>query len=161
MSKVHFGGIPTDVDVRKLADAFGVPAVGCEISHEDVERALGVDRHQHRYRTVTVAWRKKLEDSHGVVIGCIPGVGFRSLDEGEQMDAGFDAIKSGARKQLRGIKRAGRVKTNDPTLLKKQDLAVRYGIALAAEHNSMMKQIEPPKPQQQLPRLVRKRAGES
>lgn len=153
MSKVHFGGIPTDVDVRKLVDEFGKPAVGSEITHEQIEQVLRIERASNRYKTVVSAWRKRLIDSHGIVMGAVAGVGYRSLNEAEQMDAGFLSIKHGARKQLRGIKAAARVLTSDPLLLKKQELATRYGIALAAEHNTMMKQIEPPKQPPQMPRL--------
>jgi hypothetical protein len=156
MSKVHFGGIPTAVDVRKLLQAFGEPTEGTEVTHDDIERVISHRRDSHRYRTVTNAWRQQLRRDHNIEMGAVPGVGFRCLNAEERVSAGINGIQSGARKQLRSIKRVCSVQTDDPVLTKKQELATRYGVALAAEHNAMMKQIEPPKPQQQMPRLARR-----
>lgn len=159
MSKLFLGGIPTDIDVRKLIDAFGKPEIGAEVTHEQIEEVLGIGRDTNRYRGVTLAWRKKLERDHNIRMGSAAGVGYRSLSPSERISAAIVGTQQGARKQLRAIRSSDRVVTDDPVLQKKQELLHRYGIAIASEANSTMKQIEPPKPSQQMPRLAPVRAA--
>ena len=154
MSKVHFGGTPTGIDVRKLREAFGEPPPGTDIPHEEVEAALGIDRHSTRYRTVTNAWRKEMLKDHNIAIGAVPNKGFRSLDSGERISGAFAGVNSGTRKIMRSVRSSEHVRTDDPVLGKKQELLRNYGIAVAKEQGAMRKQIEPPKPAQILPRRV-------
>ena len=154
MNKVHFGGIPTDGDVRILSERFGVPKPGDEIKHEDVESALRLQRNSNRYRAVTLAWRKRMLRDHNVDISAIPGTGFRCLTDSERVAAGVSGIQSGLRKQLHSVVRADRVQTDDESLRAKQDVLRRYGVALRAEATKAMRAMEPPKPVEQSPRRV-------
>lgn len=154
MSKVFFGGIPTDMDVKKLNQAFGVPDAGAEITHDQIEATLGMDRKTNRYKAVTLRWRASMLRDHNIELGPVHGVGFKSLNSEERVSAGMAGMKSGSRKVLRSIKRADQVQTDDPVLTKKQDLMRRFGVAIAAEANTMARQIEPPKPQQQMLRVA-------
>ena len=36
MSKMFFGGMPTELDRRKLRERFGIPQEGHEITHEEI-----------------------------------------------------------------------------------------------------------------------------
>lgn len=147
--------MPTGVDVRKLIDTFGQLAEGFEITHEEIEAVIGVPRTSNRYRTVTYAWRNKLLRDHNRLLESVPGIGYRSLGPGERISSAVKGVQQGARKQLRAIRLSERVVTDDPVLTKKQELLRRYGAAIHAEANNMLKQIEPPKSAQQSPRLVR------
>lgn len=162
MSKVFFGGTPTAIDVRKLVDVFGVPDVGTEITHEQVEACIGLKRTQTRYRTVTLAWRGSLLREHNVDLSAERGTGFRALAPDERVSAGVVGVQSGVRKQMRSIKRADMAVTDDPVLMHKQNTLRRYGVLLAAESTSLMKTIEPPKAPDQLPRptlIIRQKTG--
>lgn len=158
MSKVFFGGMPTQIDVDKLREAFPAIEEGDEIRHEDIESVLGLERGSNRYKTVVEVWRKKMLND-GVDLGALAGIGFKSLNPTERIEKSVDGFQSGTRKQLRSIKRSQLVRTDDPILTSKQDTLRRWGVAMADSHNKMMKEIEPPKPQTQMPRLVPKQAG--
>lgn len=152
MSKVFFGGMPTEIDVKKLREAFPEINEGDEIAHEQIEKLLNLDRNANRYRTVTEVWRKKLLNE-GTDMGAVAGVGFRCLNPKERITRSVEGFQSGTRKQLRAVRRSALVRTDDPILGRKQDLLRRYGAAIANEANSMMREIEPPKPQQQMSRF--------
>ena len=154
MSRLFLGGVPTNADVRKLKDAFPDLTEGTEIRHEEVERVLELSRESSRYRCVTLAWRRDLLTHSGVDLGAVAGIGFRCLNPSERIAASVDGFKSGTRKQMRSVRRSALVQTDDPTLLKKQDVLRRFGAAIAQEAGAMMKEIEPPRAQPQAPRLV-------
>ncbi|KQP36110.1 hypothetical protein [Pseudorhodoferax sp. Leaf274] len=154
MSKVYFGGMPTEPDVKKLLAAFPDIQEGDEIAHEDIERVIGHKREDNRYRAVVAAWRKRLLNDENQDLGAVSGIGFKCLAPDERISRSVDGFQSGTRKQLRSVRRAQLVRTDDPILTAKQDGMRRYGLALADQAAKMMKEIEPPKPQAQMPRLV-------
>ncbi|MBX3703979.1 MAG: hypothetical protein KF822_09415 [Steroidobacteraceae bacterium] len=154
MSKPFFGGIPADIDVRKLEERFGDPQEGQEFGHDEVEAVLGLERGSNRYRTVTDAWRRRLLNQRNIEVGAVPGVGFRCLTPAERVDGSLKGFRTGTRQQLRSVRRAAVVRTEDEGLRHKQDLLRRYGAAISAEASNMMQEIEPPKAQPQMPRLV-------
>lgn len=154
MSKVHFGGMPTEIDVRAITEAFPDLREGTEIMHDEIVRVIRVEHGSNRYRAVTEAWRRQMLNQHNVEIAAVPGSGFRVLPPDERISGSIKGFQIGMRKQLRAVKRSGMVRTDDEGLRRKQDLLRRYGAAIASEASNMMKEIEPPKPQQQMPRLV-------
>jgi hypothetical protein len=153
MSKMFFGGMPTDIDVRRLEEAFPKLQEGDDISHEQVEAVIGVDHTKSRYRVVTNAWRKQLLRDSNIELGSVSGVGFRCLKPEERISGSVKGFQQGVRKQMRSVKRSALVRTDDERLMKKQDLLRRYGAAIVNEATNMMKEIEPPKPQAQMPRI--------
>lgn len=154
MSKTFLGGVPTGIDVRRLDEVFADLAEGAEVTHEQVEAALGIGRAQTRYRTVTVAWRRSLLNDRNIELAAVPGIGFRVLAASERLNASVKGFRQGVRKQMRSVRRSDMVRTDDPILMRKQEVMRRAGMAIARESASMMKEIEPPKAQQQMPRLV-------
>lgn len=154
MSKAFFGGLPTALDLRRLAEAFPQIEEGDEITHEEVAEVLEVDQTGNRYRTVTNAWRKQLLNEHNVELGALPGIGFRSLTPSERVSGGVKGVQSGTRKQLRSVRRVALVRTEDEQLRNKQHLLMRYGAALQSMASTMIKEIEFPKPPEQMPRVI-------
>jgi hypothetical protein len=152
MSKMFFGGVPTALDVRKLQEAFPALSPGDEIEHEQIEAVIEVDRASSRYRTVTNAWRKHLLTDANIDIGAISGVGFRVLLDHERISTSVKGFQSGVRKQIRCVKRAILVRTDDEILRRKQEVMNRLGIAIASQATTMMREIEPPKRTQGLPK---------
>lgn len=162
MSKAYFGGVPTALDVRRLEEHFGDLKPEAEITHEEVEQIIGVNRTEHRYRTVTNAWRKHMLTQSNIEIGAVNGIGFRVLSDAERVAGGIKGFQSGTKKQLRAVRRVGLVRTDDEILRRKQDVINRLGVAIASQATSMMKEIEPPKPTQALPKPgdnIRRLAG--
>lgn len=103
MSELHFTGLPTGPQVRKLEEAYpDLNALrGTFITHEAVERIIGEQRESTRYKTVTSAWRRKILNSLGIVLdgqGEAQGVGFRVLTHGEQLHKGVGWRRQAARR---------------------------------------------------------------
>ena len=59
MSKLLFGGVPTGPEVDRLMAGIAIEA-GVRIPYEKVEELTGVRVNEHRFRTVTTAWRKRV-----------------------------------------------------------------------------------------------------
>lgn len=57
-SKVFYGGVPTDADI-KLLDNIDIRP-GADIPYETIETLIRVNRKNSRFWTVTNRWRKKL-----------------------------------------------------------------------------------------------------
>lgn len=162
MSKAFFGGMPTGFDVTKLIDAFGDRTEGAQITHDEIESVIGVERTENRYRAITGAWRRKMLADSNIDIGAINGIGFEVRSPEGRMSHSIKGFQSGTRKQMRAVKRALLVKTEDPILRQRQDLMQRMGAAIASEASTLMKAIDPPKAVEPLPRapvLGMKRAG--
>jgi hypothetical protein len=110
-NKLFFGGIPTDVDIRALRDAFpdsGL-AVGKLIGYEEVERVVRCKRASARFKTVTSRWRRLVEKDTGMIIGVEPTRGFVVLDDHEKLELSCQKVRSGVKFTRRGIRVAGHV----------------------------------------------------
>lgn len=74
--QLYFGGVPTEPDVKRILDKWGVPTEGQTIGYDDIEALIHTPRTAHRFRTVTHAWRSQLLRAHNVRMLCVDGVGF-------------------------------------------------------------------------------------
>ena len=73
--KFGFGGIPTDIDVRRLQEKFGVPQPGESISYALISEVLGNSRTESRFWVVTGAWRRQLFRENNLVTEAIRNEG--------------------------------------------------------------------------------------
>jgi hypothetical protein len=97
MSIVSFGGIPTKIDVDRIAAHCGVPNEGATIILQDVANAVGMDVGSNRFRTVMNAWRKQLFREHNLLtVGDGQG-GVRVADPAERIKWSASRIASGRR----------------------------------------------------------------
>lgn len=96
MSAPRFGGMPTDVDVRALFEAFGVPAIGAAFHYAQVAEAINVPLASYRFRTVTWAWRMRLIREHNVYVRAGAGQ-FQAMDASERVDYGSAKLRTGVR----------------------------------------------------------------
>lgn len=155
---VHFRGLSTDPEVRRLQDRYpDVPALrGTMIPHEHIEAIIGERRDSARYKTITDRWRRRVERETGVVIsgvGEAVGVGFRVLTDAEQVLFGVSQRVSAGRR----IHRWHTVVANtDPSKLQPSQRNIRdFEIAAAAKLHLAMTEVRsalpartaPPKPQ--------------
>lgn len=143
---LHFGGLPTGPEVRKLETAF--PDVkelrGQIIPHGRIEEILGHKRGESRYKTVFDAWRRKVEHETGIVITGrgTNGEGFRVLADGEQVSFSVGQRRAASRR----IRRAWTtISAVDVEKLNPQERAVREHEILAAGriHAAMMEARKP------------------
>lgn len=97
MSIVSFGGIPTKIDVDRIAAYCGVPQEGTTIILADVAGAIKMDADSNRFRTVMNAWRKQLFREHNLLtVGDGQG-GIRVADPQERIKWAASRIASGRR----------------------------------------------------------------
>jgi len=94
-SKLFLRGVPVGPDVDKLIKAFGPLARdGKIITHGDMEKVLGINRLESRYRTVLTAFRKRVWDLYEVALSGrrAIGQGYRCLTANEVVE---EAQKAG------------------------------------------------------------------
>jgi hypothetical protein len=99
--RVGLGGIPTDIDVRRLHEKFGIPKPGDVISYEQISDCIGNSHKENRFWSVTNAWRKKLFREHNLVSEAIPNKGFEFLDAHKRVSHSVSGFKGGLRKVAR------------------------------------------------------------
>lgn len=130
--KVYFGGIPTEPDVRKLMDHFGVPQPGL-IAHEVLEQLVGHEHTSSRYVTVVGAWRKKLLREFNVASKAEPGDGIKILTEPERVEESRRRLGQSARQAARDHRWALMIDASklDDVARKKLDHTLRATAAVA------------------------------
>lgn len=95
--KIGVGGIPSDVDVRRLQEKFRVPKPGDFISYAEITECLGNQRKESRFWTVTNSWRKKLFRENNIVTKAVRDEGFEFLDSHKRVTHSVDKFKGGLR----------------------------------------------------------------
>ena len=86
--KLYFGGIPTDIDVRALREAFPESGlkVGQLIPYAAVEAIVKTPKDSCRFKTITGRWRRLVERDSEIILGAEKGQGFRVLDNSEKLE---------------------------------------------------------------------------
>lgn len=104
-SKLYFGGIPTEIDIRKLREAYpdGSLTVGRIINYTEVEALLRMKRTDNRWRTVTHRWRRLVEKESGVIVGTVDGEAFKVLDDHETLDTACGKLRTSVRCARRSL----------------------------------------------------------
>lgn len=110
-AKVFYGGIPTDIDIRKLVDAYPMERMkaGDKYTYSEVGKLIGVSQADHRFRTVTNRWRGMVERETGKRIGAYEGEFFRVMTEPEKVEALQNKRKSIVKQVNKNIRRANLV----------------------------------------------------
>jgi hypothetical protein len=96
----------TDVDVATLNRVFpDLLPDGREITHEQIETVLSMNRLQSRYRTVVNRWRKQLLRERGLWLDgqLAQGRGFVVLTPDEMVRYGNRGVRSAGRKLRRAL----------------------------------------------------------
>lgn len=89
------GRIPTDIDVTKLIEKYGVPVEGTEIPYDEIETLIGTKRRSYRWSSVCKAWRKKLERDHNILLGAYNARCFKVLNPSKRVDTAGAKYKTG------------------------------------------------------------------
>lgn len=105
---LFLGGIPTEPDVKKLLAIYGVPAIGTELTYDQVAETIGTPVRSYRFRTVTWSWRKVLDRQHNLIVGTVHGRGFVVLDNQSRVRFSAGRFKRGLRSVRRASDVAGR-----------------------------------------------------
>jgi hypothetical protein len=108
-----FGGIPTDMDVKKIREAFPDDELqeGQVIPYATISDIIGNAKDANRFRSVTNRWRKLVEKDSQKFIGTEPGVGFKVLKDGEKLELSGSKLRSAVKSVRRSYVVAGHVDT--------------------------------------------------
>ena len=97
-AKLYFRGVPTQVDVDALINALGIPKPGDTISCEAVAEIIKVDTTEHRFNTVSRAWRKQLEREHNLLLVSNRDGGFVALTNSGRIHHACNVADNGLRR---------------------------------------------------------------
>lgn len=149
-----FGGLPTDLDVKKLAERFGVPAPGTLLRHEEIAECIGAAWKSNRYRTVLNQWRRKLLKEQNLDTIVEAGEGLKILRPIERVDASEADFKSSTRKLRKAAVRVSLVdeKTLDEPGRRRRDHLREVTSRLYMQAANESKALKPPSPPPALPR---------
>lgn len=101
----YFGGIPTDLDIKRLRDKFPETEMkeGSIFNYNDIENILNCRRDSNRYKTVTSRWRRMLLSDYGIIVGCEKSIGFKVLNDSEKLDLSGSKIRYAERSMKRSV----------------------------------------------------------
>jgi hypothetical protein len=94
-------GVPTELDVKKLLDAYPSPQPDVVIPWIDLENLLGYTRTSIRFKTVVSAWRKRIYDNLNLHTEAVRGEGLKVVEGGARVEAARDRQKQGFRKVIK------------------------------------------------------------
>jgi hypothetical protein len=157
--KIHFGGMPTGPDVRKLCDAFADLKVGATILYSDVSAVIGVPYPSNRWNSVVDAWRKHLLGQEtNLDLARIAGTHLLVLSAPQRVDKGSENVRRRVRAIRRDANRVANVPTaelDDISKRRRDHVLQRAAILLDADRDG--KKVDPPEQTRILPRLVASR----
>lgn len=102
MAKTFFRGVPTEVDVKRLEETFGIPAEDVLIEYDSIEQALQLQKDSYRFRTVLHAWRSKLEREYNLLMVAVSGQGVKVATPDDRVTWASKKLKQGRRSIVRG-----------------------------------------------------------
>ena len=112
-------GLPTGPDVKDLLDKYGTPGYGVKIFYSDIYKLLQLDptkeKDRNRFKTVTNAWRKRLEKEHNIVTRALRGEAFQVMNASERVKDVAAHLVSGGRKIRKGAIRSRKIPLKEMT----------------------------------------------
>lgn len=147
---VFKNGLPTDIDIRALIDAYGAPTEGTSIPYEDVSKLIKSSTRTPRWVTVTNRWRKRLIKEHNVYLLARDGA-FTVMDPASRVDHGAQHYRSAARHHRKCYTVIG---TTDQTRLSAEQKALATHLQHSAATAYQAARISSKRPLPQLPEGV-------
>jgi hypothetical protein len=147
-------GVPTEIDVKRLREAYPQLAVGQLIPYEDVARVIGAPYKTGRFRVVTEAWRKWLRRSENCAVKCVAGRGFMRMAELERSEVDRVGWRKDQGRAARKVRDLARV---DTLSFEERDRSshdhARRVLQAHVEHTAgTVRELAPPAPVRLLPR---------
>lgn len=93
---IYFGGVPTGPDVNKLVDKYPIEKLilGYKMPYSEISEVIEQPIRSSRFRSVTEAWRKKMEKDYNIIIRCDSFESqFYVLTEGNKVDFGGEKLR--------------------------------------------------------------------
>lgn len=132
-----FGGVPTEIDIRGLREAFPAASLtpGRVIQYSAFEGVLRVPHTSHRYHTVMHRWRKIMEREAGILFDAPGDKTLVVQDDSGKVDTSCRKLRSSVRAGRRSIVIAGLVDLSGLSVEEKArhaDTVQRAGAVIAA-----------------------------
>ncbi len=102
MTKTFFRGVPTEVDVRRLENAFGLPDEDTLIEYATIEQVLQLARESNRFVTVVRAWRDKLYSHYNLLMVAVRGQGLKAATPNMRVTVASQKQRQGRKLIMRG-----------------------------------------------------------
>jgi hypothetical protein len=108
---LYFGGVPTDLDVKKIREVYPEHQmrIGQVIPYSQIVAIIGANYGTSRFFSVTNAWRKKVESETSIILSAQEGTHFRVLSETEKVDLSASKLVSAAKHARRSFVIANRI----------------------------------------------------
>jgi len=131
-----FGGIPTDIDIRALRDAYPPSSltVGRKITYAEIGGVIKTSPDSDRWRTVTGRWRRFLDAENGILLHAADGTHFTVSNDHEKLDLAGSKLLSAGRAVKRSFRVLGltdRKALTEPERERHDHIAARAGAILA------------------------------
>jgi len=110
----YFGGVPTDLDIKKIRSEFPDLALkdGQRISYEEIAGLIKEPVRSNRFRSVTTRWRKLIEEESNIIVGCVDGRAFVVLTDGQKLGLAGTKFRSAVKHTRRARKLLARTDRN-------------------------------------------------
>lgn len=138
--------IPTRVDVDALIKEIGIPEVGSHISYNRIIEVIKVERTTGRWNGVVEAWKRELQNKHGIELRAVANEGFDVLDDNGKTNKVHGYVKKAANSFRRAEKTArlvDRTKLTDENK-KVYDHTMNFVAAVKLADATVAKQIDLP-----------------
>lgn len=105
-TKLFTGGIPYGPDVKRLCEAFPVPALteGLVIRHGQLEEVLGYKRGTGRYYGVIKSWIGRQQNENSIIVRWEPATGLRVLDPAGVLHRSESQVRQKISQTVRAVK---------------------------------------------------------
>ncbi len=145
-------GLPTGPDVTLLQQEWDNLQAGDRIEYEDVERVIGTDRRSARWKTVTISWRKREEESGRVVL-CDAGKAFYVAMPDQIFARTYPSLQSVGRIARKQIRRLGTIVSSDTRTVHVIEHQARLLQAIEKDSRKKRTNILPPTAADVSPRI--------
>jgi len=148
--------VPTEPDVKRLMEAFPDIQPDVLIPYADVERVANIKLGTSRWRSVTVAWRRRLYREQNFRLDAVAGEGFKRLMEQDRSHRDTKEWLDKQRGAIRRVEDMRRVVTQnfDPEALRQHTHRTDVLVKTTEAIRTTAREIVPPKPQKALPKMM-------
>ena len=146
-SKLFFGGMNVENELKLMDKAFSEAKPGDVIPHEDIEKTINLSRKESRYRTVISRWRRDMLKTKNLDIESRRGEGYAVLTPTERVSSGSRHIGLHNRAMKRTFYRVSTIPREqlDSTEAKTADHLQVFMAKMIDDMSSASRQISPPK----------------
>lgn len=146
-SKLFFGGMNVEGELKQLNETFGDAKPGDIIAHEAIEQTIGVSRNSSRYHTILRRWRRDMLKTRNLDIESRRGEGYAVLTPTERVSSGTRHLGLHTKAMKRTVYRVSTIPREqlDSTEAKTADHLQVLMAKMIDDMSTASRQIAPPK----------------